>query len=320
MTRRRVVVTGLGCISPVGNTVADAWANLLAGQSGIGLISKFDTSAFSCRIAGEVKGFNLEQYISAKEARTMDSFIHFGIAAAVQAVEDAGLPTGEALDDELATRIACVIGSGIGGLPMIAWSIKAAQQSQCFDRIIVSTDDAEIAQVAKAHGADVPFIRPAELSDDHTGTIPVVAHAIAWQNQHSTPARDVCCLYATAPFMQADDLQRGLGILLSTGADYAFSVTTYSFPIQRAIRITTDMRVEMFSQENFNTRSQDLEEAWHDAGQFYWGTAKAWLSGKLLFTPDAAPVPLPRYRVQDIDTPEDWMQAEMIFNTLNYER
>ena len=119
MTRRRVVVTGLGCISPVGNTVADAWANLLAGQSGIGLISKFDTSAFSCRIAGEVKGFNLEQYISAKEARTMDSFIHFGIAAAVQAVEDAGLPTGEALDDELATRIACVIGSGIGGLPMI---------------------------------------------------------------------------------------------------------------------------------------------------------------------------------------------------------
>ena len=119
MTRRRVVVTGLGCISPVGNTVAEAWANLLAGQSGIGLISKFDTSAFACRIAGEVKGFNLEHYISAKEARTMDSFIHYGIAAAAQAVADAGLPTGEALDDELATRIACVIGSGIGGLPMI---------------------------------------------------------------------------------------------------------------------------------------------------------------------------------------------------------
>ena len=119
MTRRRVVVTGLGCISPVGNTVDDAWSNLLAGQSGIGLISKFDTSAFSCRIAGEVKGFNLEQYISAKEARTMDTFIHFGIAAAVQAVKDAGLPTGDALSEELATRIACIIGSGIGGLPMI---------------------------------------------------------------------------------------------------------------------------------------------------------------------------------------------------------
>ena len=119
MSRRRVVVTGLGCISPVGSTVADAWSNILAGCSGIGLISKFDASAFSCKIAGEVQGFNLEQYISAKEARTMDSFIHFGIAAAVQAVEDSGLPTGDALDDELATRIACVIGSGIGGLPMI---------------------------------------------------------------------------------------------------------------------------------------------------------------------------------------------------------
>ncbi len=119
MSRRRVVVTGLGCISPVGSTVADAWSNILAGRSGIGLFSKCDASAFSCKIAGEVQGFNLEQYISAKEARTMDSFIHFGIAAAVQAVEDSGLPTGDALDDELATRIACVIGSGIGGLPMI---------------------------------------------------------------------------------------------------------------------------------------------------------------------------------------------------------
>jgi 3-oxoacyl-[acyl-carrier-protein] synthase II len=119
MTRRRVVVTGLGCISPVGNTVDDAWSNLLAGQSGIGLITKFDTSAFSCRSAGEVKGFNLEQYISAKEARTMDTFIHFGIAAAVQAVKDAGLPTGDDLSEELATRIACIIGSGIGGLPLI---------------------------------------------------------------------------------------------------------------------------------------------------------------------------------------------------------
>jgi 3-oxoacyl-[acyl-carrier-protein] synthase II len=119
MTRRRVVVTGLGCISPVGNTVATAWANLLAGQSGIDLITKFDASAFACKIAGEVKGFDLESYISAKEARTMDTFIHYGIAAAAQAVADAGLPTGEALGDDLSTRIGCVIGSGIGGLPLI---------------------------------------------------------------------------------------------------------------------------------------------------------------------------------------------------------
>ncbi len=119
MTRRRVVVTGLGCISPVGNTVAGAWANLIAGNSGIDLITKFDASAFACKIAGEVKGFDLESYISAKEARTMDTFIHYGIAAAAQAVADAGLPTGEALGEEAATRIGCVIGSGIGGLPMI---------------------------------------------------------------------------------------------------------------------------------------------------------------------------------------------------------
>ena len=119
MTRRRVVVTGLGCISPVGNTVADAWSKLLAGQSGIGLITKFDASAFACKIAGEVKDFDLEAYISAKDARTMDHFIHYGVAAAMQAVQDSGLPTGDALDDELATRIGCVIGSGIGGLPMI---------------------------------------------------------------------------------------------------------------------------------------------------------------------------------------------------------
>ncbi len=119
MSRRRVVVTGLGCISPVGNTVADAWANLLAGQPGIDLITKFDASNFACRFAGEVKGFNVESYLSSKEARTMDTFIHYGIAAAAQAVADSGLPTGEALGDELATRIGCNIGSGIGGLPMI---------------------------------------------------------------------------------------------------------------------------------------------------------------------------------------------------------
>ena len=119
MARRRVVITGLGCVSPVGNTVAQAWDHILAGKSGIGPITKFDASTFACKIAGEVKGFDLESYMSAKEARTMDTFIHFGVAAASQAVADAGLPTGAALDDELANRIGCVLGSGIGGLQMI---------------------------------------------------------------------------------------------------------------------------------------------------------------------------------------------------------
>ena len=119
MTRRRVVVTGLGCVSPVGNTVAENWANILAGRSGIDAITRFDASAFACRIAGEVRGLDLSPYISTKELRTMDTFIHYGIVAAAQAVEDAGLPSGESLDEALAERIGCVIGSGIGGLPMI---------------------------------------------------------------------------------------------------------------------------------------------------------------------------------------------------------
>lgn len=204
-----------------------------------------------------------------------------------------------------------------GGKPMIAWSIDAALQSGCFDRIIVSTDDAEIAEVAKAHGAEVPFMRPPELSDDYTGTTPVIAHAIAWQNTHDTTVDAACCIYATAPFVSGHDLQRGLQVLQDSGADFAFSVTSYAFPIQRAIRITSKQRVEMFHPEYFSTRSQDLEEAWHDAGQFYWGTASAWLAHKPLFSKDAAPVQLPRHRVQDIDTPEDWVRAELMFQALN---
>ncbi len=202
------------------------------------------------------------------------------------------------------------------GKPMIAWSIEAARLSGCFDRIIVSTDDAEIAEVARAHGADVPFMRPRELSDDHTGTIPVIAHAIDWINRNVGDVQFACCLYATAPFVQAADLQRGLQLLRSSGADYAFSVTSYAFPIQRAIRITSDQRVEMFQPEYFNTRSQDLEEAVHDAGQFYWGTSQAWLTGKPVFSRGAVPVPLPRYRVQDIDTDEDWRRAELMRQAL----
>ncbi len=199
-----------------------------------------------------------------------------------------------------------------GGKPMIAWSIEAALESECFDRIIVSTDDLEIAQVAEAHGVAVPFLRPDDLSDDHTGTVPVIAHAVAWQNTHGAPAKEVCCLYATAPFIRPKDLREGLNALQRTDADYAFSVTTYAFPIQRAIRITEDKRVAMFQPEHFATRSQDLEEAWHDAGQFYWGKAEAWLEERPLFGSASVPVPLPRYRVQDIDTAEDWERAELM--------
>ena len=202
------------------------------------------------------------------------------------------------------------------GKPMIAWSIGAARESGCFDRIIVSTDDVEIAEVARSFGADTPFMRPPELSDDYAGTIPVIAHAIDWMAQNDEPIQLACCIYATAPFVSATDLQRGLGVLRDSGSDYAFSVTSYAFPVQRAIRILPGKRVEMFNPDHFNTRSQDLEEAWHDAGQFYWGHAAAWLAGKPIFSRGAAAVPLPRNRVQDIDTPEDWERAELMFMAL----
>ena len=205
------------------------------------------------------------------------------------------------------------------GKPMIAWSIEAALLSGCFDQIAVSTDDAEIAEIARQYGAQVPFMRPAELSDDHTGTTAVIAHAIDWFAAQGQAPSQVCCLYATAPFVSADDLLRGLAVLTETGSDYAFSVTSYAFPIQRAIRVTPAGRVEMFNTEFFNTRSQDLEEAYHDAGQFYWGRASAWLANKVIFGPHAAAVQLPRYRVQDIDTVEDWQRAEYLFHVISQE-
>lgn len=203
--------------------------------------------------------------------------------------------------------------------PMIAWSIEAALQSGCFDQVIVSTDDEEIADVARRYGATVPFVRPAELSDDHTGTIPVIRHAIEWVNAQGQSVEQACCLYATAPFVSPDDIRRGFDTLLDTGSDYAFSVTSYAFPIQRAIRLNAEGRVEMFNPEHFNTRSQDLEEAFHDAGQFYWGKADAWLQGRMIFSPASVPVALPRHRVQDIDTPEDWVRAEWLFKAMQAE-
>lgn len=199
---------------------------------------------------------------------------------------------------------------------MIAWSIEVALQSGCFDLVVVSTDDYEIASVARELGASVPFMRPPELADDYTGTIPVISHAIKQLDAQGLGVRQACCIYATAPFLLSEDLRSGLQLLEENNCSYAFSVTSYGFPIQRAVRITSGGRVEMFSPEHFNTRSQDLEEAYHDAGQFYWGQASAWLSGKVIFTPESSPVLLPRHRVQDIDTPDDWARAEWMFKAM----
>lgn len=205
------------------------------------------------------------------------------------------------------------------GKPMIAYSINAAIKSECFDEIIVSTDDEEIANVAVALGAKVPFMRPKELADDHTGTIPVICHAIeTLEKQTSKKITNACCIYATAPFLQALDIKTGFNLLNHhKNAFYAFSVTSYAFPIQRAIKLNSDKsQVEMFQPEMFNVRSQDLEDAYHDAGQFYWGKRDAWLEGKSIFSVGSIPVILPRYRVQDIDTLEDWQCAELMFDSV----
>ena len=194
------------------------------------------------------------------------------------------------------------------GKPMIAWPIRAAIDSGCFERIVVSTDDDEIGEAAEACGAEAPFRRGAELADDHTPTAPVIADAIARLGvSDHTP---VCCLYATSPFVSVADLRAGQELLEETGAPFVLSVTTYAFPIQRALRRDASGRVEMFDPAQMLTRSQDLEEAWHDAGQFYWGQAASWTSGRGIFDPGAQGLPLPRHRVQDIDTPEDWQRAE----------
>lgn len=206
------------------------------------------------------------------------------------------------------------------GKPIIAWSIEAALGSGCFDRVIVSTDDAKIAEVARRWGAEVPFVRPAELSDDFVGTAPVVRHAIEWFAEQGIHFEQVCCIYATAPFVTADDIRRGLDILIASGGDYAISVTSFSFPIQRAMRITREGYLKMFQPEHFNTRSQDLEGAYHDAGQFYWGFPSTWKVGRSLLLHKVTPIIMPRYRVQDIDTLEDWVRAELMFELLQKRR
>ena len=200
------------------------------------------------------------------------------------------------------------------GKPMIGWSIDAARSAGCFDRIIVSTDDAEIAEVALGLGAEVPFNRPDELSDDHATTVDVIKHAAHWLQDNGGMPEIICCLYATAPFVQAEDILAGAQVIRHWS--FAIPVTTFAFPIQRAMQITATGGLKMFDPDQYTTRSQDLTEAYHDAGQFYWGRSTAWLDGTPPFGPDTHPIILPRWRVQDIDTSEDWTRAEAMFQAL----
>jgi N-acylneuraminate cytidylyltransferase len=207
------------------------------------------------------------------------------------------------------------------GKPMIAWSIDAALATGIFDAVIVSTDDDEIAAVAETNGAEAPFRRPAELADDHTPTLPVVAHAIRWFEEHRAAVTFACCIYATAPFLQARYLVEGFNLLEShPDAEFSFGVTSFAFPIFRSLKRNLDGTVSMFWPENEMTRSQDLPEALHDAGQFYWGRKEAFLNRRGVFSAVSHPVILPRHLVQDIDTPEDWDMAERMFSALHGDR
>ena len=206
------------------------------------------------------------------------------------------------------------------GKPIIAYSIETALKSNCFSQVIVSTDDDEIIEVARKYGAEVSFVRPDELSNDYVGTIPVIRHAIEWIEDNNKTVENVCCLYATAPFVQSKIISEAYQQLISSKSDYCYSVTSFVFPIQRAIKIVQGDKVDMFYPEHFNTRSQDLEEAFHDAGQFYWGKAQAFKDELPLFSEVASAFILPRYLVQDIDTEEDWIRAEAMYKVLQHSK
>ncbi|MCF6218028.1 MAG: pseudaminic acid cytidylyltransferase [Gammaproteobacteria bacterium] len=199
------------------------------------------------------------------------------------------------------------------GKPIIAYSIEVAQETGLFDKIVVSTDDEEIATVAQKYGAEIPFIRPKEISDDYTGTNAVVKHAIQWFENSLTQVEYACCLYATAPFVQSEYLKQSYQALNDSNKIFSFSVTSFAFPIQRSIRICSNGGVEAIFPETMLQRSQDLEEAYHDAGQFYWGRAQAFLNDRTMFATHSLPIILPRHLVQDIDTPEDWLRAELMY-------
>ena len=201
------------------------------------------------------------------------------------------------------------------GKPLIAYSIETALKSKLFEKVIVSTDSKEIAKIAKEYGAEVPFLRPKELSDDHTSSGDAVNHAIDFLKTQGEEFRYVCTIYATAPFLQVKYLKQGLESLQNSNAKMAFSVTSFPYPIQRGFKLTPDGRCQMFWPEQFNKRSQELEEAYHDAGQFYWDdTTKEWHD--IPFGGQSIPIVLPRYLVQDIDTMEDFKRAELMYKAI----
>ena len=201
------------------------------------------------------------------------------------------------------------------GKPLIAYSIEVALASKLFEKVIVSTDDEEIAKIAKEYGAEVPFLRPKELSDDFIGTEDVINHTVDYLKNNNELYDYVCTIYATAPLLQKEYLMEGFEKLKNSTAVNAFSATSMPFPIQRTFKLNNNGRCEMFTPEHYMTRSQDLEEAYQDAGQFYWKRLDRDFK-EIMFGEDSIPIILPRHLVQDIDTLEDWQRAEVMYKVL----
>jgi pseudaminic acid cytidylyltransferase len=202
---------------------------------------------------------------------------------------------------------------GFHGRPMISYAIGAAQSSQLFDRIIVSTDDQEIADVARAYDAEVPFMRPSELADDHTATVPVIRHAISACERLGWPVEHVCCIYPAVPLLRSEDLISALELLLgATQAQFSFPVAEFPSAIQRSLRRSPLGLMSSFYKEYQHTRTQDLEPAYYDVGQFYWGFKNSWLETSEIHNTGVGLL-VPRSRVVDIDTHEDWHIAETLF-------
>lgn len=201
------------------------------------------------------------------------------------------------------------------GRPMIAHAIMAALECGLFDKVVVSTDDQEIADVAKEWGAAVPFERPAELADDHTPTVPVIAHSIETLMGQGVVSRYACCIYPCTPFTRPDDLINAFELMKATESTFVYPVTEYPHPIQRAMRRNEHGSMQFLHPENELKRTQDFEQTFHDAGQFYWGQAVAWLAQKKMHT-DGVGMVVPPWRYVDIDTENDWKRAELMYESL----
>ncbi len=203
------------------------------------------------------------------------------------------------------------------GMPIISYPIKEALKSNLFCKVIVSTDSKEISEIAKRYGAEVPFIRPANLSDDFTATSPVINHAIGYLESKGLDFEYVCCIYPCTPFVKANDLKKVFDELTKKSASYAYPVIKYSHPIQRAISLTTELEPKVFDAKSILKRTQDLTDYYHDAGQFYWARKVSWRKESLMQNASGIAIPFPEWKFIDIDTTDDWSKAELLGQSLN---